>query len=216
MKTYLKINKRAQGHVEMILSFLIFISAVIFIFTFLNPLSQPKEKISSMNEIKTTIIGNLSSDIGQLSIITNETEDCYNFVPSDYSNNNYFEIENAPRKYIIFFSEIFQENYASKKDDLCSSVYYTIGSYSEDKIIVYEKVIEMKDRYLAYDSLKKSLRIKDDFSFNFMDFDRKEIPEMSVSKDIPAGIVRDSYDLPVRVINSSANIQELILNIRVW
>lgn len=218
----MKNNKKSQAHVEMIISFVLFIGAIVFIFIFLNPVAQPKLTTSMMNEIKKTVIQNMSSNIGKLSIVTNETGvgECYNFNPADYSNDNYLEIQDDPiylRKYTIIFSDIFDTSYAPKKNNDCDPENYTIGTYTEESIINYDKISETKVSYESdYNSLKKSSGINYDFSFNFRNLNRVEISELSVSKNIPLGTERDSKDILVRVIDDSGNIQELILNIRAW
>ena len=224
-KMKLNMNKRSQSHVEMIISFLLFIGVVILLFIFLNPVSQPESKTLIMDNVKKILIQNMSLNIGKLSIITNETgvNECYDFNSGDYSENSpedsprkYIEIAEAPRKYTIIFSEGFSNNNAPKKMENCNSGSYILGSYSEEKIIVYEKVISIKKSYNSiYSSLKRLLGISNDFSFGFRDFNGNEISELSVSKNV-SSTERKSEDIPVRVINSSGSIQELILNIKAW
>ncbi|VVB78082.1 Uncharacterised protein [uncultured archaeon] len=212
-------NKKAQGHVEMIISFLIFIGAVSFIFVFLNPISQPKEKTLVMNNLEKKIMSNITSELGELFIVTDANDGCYGFDPLSYLNKNYFELHKPnTREYTIYFSEIFKSKYTTKyiPGTGCDPTKYTVGSYSEEEIISYDKVIELKTQYSGYNTLKKSFGISDDFSFSFRYLNGTQISEMSVSKGIPSGIVRKSEDIPIRVMNSSANIQELILNIMVW
>lgn len=213
----LNMNKNAQGHVEMIISFLLFVGVIILLFIFLNPISQPESDTLTIDNVKETLIKNMSSDIGKLSIITNETgiNECYNFNSVDYPEK-YIEVAEAPRKYTILFSDTFSSSNAPRKYQLCNSGGYILGSYSEEKIIVYDRVISIRDSYNSgYSLLKKSLGISNDFSFSFRNFNGSEISNLSVSKNFPSG-ERKSEDIPVRIINSSGNIQELILNIMAW
>ena len=205
-------NKQGQGHVEIMLSFVLFVGALIFLFLFINPFAKTDE-VSIINEIQKTIINEISLDIGKLSIITNDTFSCYEFRDIEYPGN-YKEVSEADRKYNIYFGEIF-DNSALKKS--CLPQNYTLGNFFSEKMIVYEKVQNLVIDYNTdYEELKKSLGISEDFIFSFKTLVNNEISELSVSKQIPTGVDVEAKEFPVRVINSNAEIQELILNIRAW
>lgn len=205
------INKKAQGHVEVMLSFVIFIGFLIFTFVFLNPFARTKEPSYIMDNAQKAIIGYISDDVGKLSIITNGTS-CYQFAAEDY-NTNYKEVDERNGKYIIYFNKIF-DNSSTKKDGC--PLNYTLGVYSKEKMIIYNKILTLKNNYSDYDNLKISLGITDDFLFTVRDLVGNPITELSVSRNIPQGIDVESRDIPIRVINSAGQIQEFILNIRVW
>lgn len=210
-------SKRSQSHVEMIISFVIFIGFLLFIFIFLNPFARTKEPDYIMDNAQKAIINNMTENIGKLSIILNDSGTCYNFSESDY-DGNYFEV-NDGRKYTIYFSDIFA-NYETKKEDDCGKGNYTWGVYSREDMVVYEKIQKLKENYEKsnedYNNLKKSLRITNDFLFKTRDFAGNGIDALSLNKNIPEGINVVSRELPIRVINNSGHIQELVLNIRVW
>ena len=207
-----KKNKKGQGHVEIILSFVIFIGAIILLFIFINPFARTKIT-SATGEVQEKIIEKISLDVGKLSIITNSTESCYEFNESNY-NGNYVEISEIERKYDIYFGKIF-ENKTTKKG--CAPLNYSLGIYSIKKMIVYDEIIKLVTEYNEdYDALKTSLGIKNEFSFLFKNIKDNEISELSVSKNIPAGVNVISNEVPVRVINKNGEILELVLNIREW
>jgi len=205
-------NNGAQGHVEIIMSFMLFVGALIFLFIFINPFAETDE-VSIIKNVQDKIINNISLDVEKLSIITKDNDDCYNFNSDNYLGN-YIEIKEVERKYTIYFGEVFK-NSTSKKD--CDPLNYILGIYSSEKMIVYEEIVNLVANYNSnYEGLKDSLKTTQDFSFSFKNKLNQEITELSVLKQPPVGINVEAKEFPVRVINSSADIQELILNIRAW
>jgi hypothetical protein len=92
----------------------------------------------------------------------------------------------------------------------------TIKTQNED-IISKKEVINLKYHYeINYSNLKESLGMTKDFSFEFKDLNGNLDQVLSVSKDIPNSIEIKSIDIPLRIIDESGNIQEVILNIRSW
>jgi len=213
----IKKSKSAQGHLEVILSFTLFISALIFLFIFINPFAET-EKISIIKNIQNKLINEMSLEIGKLSVILTDDEDeinCYNFNPDNYAGN-YKEVYDIDRKYIIYFGEIFN-NDTNNKDPLCSTEQYTLGLYSKEKFIIYRKIQDLVASYNSnYEALKTKLGITNDFSFSFKNIVNGEISELSVSRDVPVGADVEAKEFPVRVMNSNGEIQELKLNIKAW
>ncbi len=214
------IRKKAQGHVEMIISMTLFIGALLFIFVFINPFSSKnQEKISYIKNIEHEIIKNLTANIGQLSIVINNTEGCYNFKEKDYPEVNYIETNDIvnPNRVIIYFSDVFESTINPNKKTSCKKDEYSLSSFSQDDFIVYERIKTLADEYNSdYLGLGKSLGINRDFSFSTKKLDETLIPELSVDKKSPEWVEREAEDIPLIVINENAQIQELILNLKVW
>jgi len=185
-----KIGKRAQSHVEIMLSFVLFMGALILIFMFINPFSKADEQISVIDNVQKALINQTSMEIGKLSIITEDEAYC--------------------------FSDIFL-TYAPNKEDGCSDP-YTAGVYLKENMIVWAKIENLVSNYNTdYSGLKSSLNILNDFSFSFKNIaGDEEVVLTPTSKTPPIGVNVEAKEFPVRVIDSSANIHELILNIRVW
>ena len=206
-------NKKAQSHVEIMLSFIIFIGALMFIFIFLNPFAKTGEKVSVIDDIQKIVVKDISSEIGKLSVIGDSGTVDYVF-PSEYGNN-FVEVQETflnPIKCQLYFSDIFGAG-----TQTCQFTSYALGVYSKEEIIVWDKIILLKQNHETdYNNLKSLLKISDDFSFSFKNIGGGEIGALSVLKNPPVGVNVESKDFPVRVIDSSGNINELILNIRVW
>jgi hypothetical protein len=206
-------NSRSQAHVEMMISFVIFLGALILIFLFLSPFAKTKTVDNSINEVQKIILNKISSDIGKLSVIVNSSSDCYD-VPAEYGTG-FIEAPDAnPRRYNLYFNL----NGAGLKSCLTSTGRnFSLGVYSTENLVVYDNAVGLTNNYNSdYKELKNSLGITKDFSFSFRELDGSAINQISVLKNISQGIEVSSNDIPVRVINSSAAIKNLILNIRVW
>lgn len=206
-------SKRSQSHVEMMLSFVIFVGALMFIFIFLNPFAKTAEKISVIDDIQKTILENIGSEVGKLSVIGNSGGVDYT-IPAVYGNN-FIEVQETfsdPIKCNLYFSNDFGVG-----TQTCQFDNYVLGVYSKEKMVVWNKITSLKSNYEAdYSGLKSSLGISQDFSFSFKNINGAEIEELSALKNPGVGVNVESIDFPVRVIDSSGNINELILNIRVW
>ncbi len=210
--------KKAQGHVEIMISFALFIGVLIFILLFMNPLAKTQEKVSFINKVEQTIIQNVSVEIGKISVILNDSGDCYNSNAVKEYGLEFIEVQDNPRKYTIYYNELF----GSGGIPGCSPgpEDYQLGVYSKEQMFVYEKIQDLIVVYNldedSYKNLKKALKITDDFLFQFKDINGNEVPELSVSRTIPSGVNVESKEFPVRMIDELGNIQELILNIRAW
>lgn len=206
---------RSQAHVEMILSFTIFMGVLIIIFVFLNPLSKTQEKNNDVEPAFKNFLNEISVNAGKLSVIVNSNDDCYNR-PSQFGEK-FIEVQDSlnSKKYVIYFSDYFEIGSIS-----CSSRAkrnYTLGVYSEESLIIYEKIAELKAEYESdYDSLKQSLGIINDFSWNFKNLDGNEISQLSVSKEIPSGLNVQTKEISVIVMDKTGRFYEYVLNFKVW
>ena len=208
-------NKLGQGHVEIILSATLFIGFLIFVFIFLNS-SLKSGKELPVSKVQDAIIDRISSDVGKLSVAVTSSNNCYSLgqVNDEYGTNFVETIDNQ-RKYTIYYGDFFDNNIIGKISCSGKPEDYKLGTYIEESIIVYDKILELKQSYdNNYESLKNSLNIED-FSFQFKD-NGQEIQELSVKPNIPENVDVASKDLTVRVINNKAEIKEFVLNIKTW
>jgi hypothetical protein len=205
---------KSQGHVEVIISFVLFIGFLLFIFVFLNPFARTEEPSYIMDNAQKAIMSSITDKVGKLSVILSESGTCYNFDETDYGSK-YREVSESNAKYTIYFNDIFFI-YAPKKQIVCDNKNYTLGVYSEEKMGVYDKITDLKEDYNNYEALKNSLGITNDFLFSVSDLTGAKIEALSASRTVPGGVNVESRDIPMRVINNNGQIQELILNIRVW
>ena len=207
-------NKLGQAHIEIMLSFVIFIGFLLFVLIFLNPFAKT-ESVDLISSIEKSILNNVSADIGKMSVIgANGTNDYT--IPSPYNNINFvekIETTSPTQKCTLYFSnEIFAVG-----TQTCTFSTYQLGVYSTEKIIVYGRIGTLKTNYdTDYNGLKSSLGVINDFSFNVESLDGVEIPGLNTARNIPSGIEVQARNIPIRTINNQGNVQELMLNIRVW
>jgi hypothetical protein len=209
-------SKKSQGHVEMILSFVLFISFLLFIFAFLNPFSKSKEPDYIMEDIQRSILDNISSEVGIFTVFPNTTFGCYNLstkITEDYGSN-YRENVESGLKYTLYFSDLI--NPASMyKNAGCSELNYTLGVYIKEKLVSEDLVQEFNISYVSdYKGLKKSLGINKEFSLIVLDQDKN--PIFTAIRKIPNNVEVESKEIPVRTIDSNAQIMERIILIKSW
>jgi len=209
---------KAQAHIEVILAFVLFISAITIFFLLFKPLSP--SILIPIQDTQDKITNTLSDNVGKLSAIVKTNTDCYSLtnVNPDYGNN-FIEIKDPAntKRYTIYYHPTLTQSTISCGIPIDSTV-YKLGLYSTENFFIKNKITTLKHDYETdYTTLKSTLNLKTDFSFSFKDLYQNTIPELTPTpKTPPVGINIISNDLPVRVIDSNGFIQELILNIRAW
>lgn len=215
-------TKNSQAHVEIIISFAIFLGALAFVFIFINPFAKGNASTNNFDSFEKILIEKLSVDVGKLSLVSYDTiNGCYKISDfSKYSDKNYMEIiENSPtyKKYSIYFSDFILSSSAPHNSMTCDESSYNLGVYSNEKIISYEELKNVKkDCSTGCDDFKKNNGINFDFSFNCKDLDNNYIDEISFSRKIPVGVEAGAKEFPIRAITNEGKIIELVFNLRVW
>ncbi len=221
-------SKRSQGHVEMILSFVLFISAIIFIFFYINPFSKTIDNGNEIEQVQRIIMKNISVKAGRLTIASyvdpiNNPDGCYDFAALEYPSVNYVEIlETTPgtdKKYTIYFSDSFPTINPNHRIPSCSANNYKLGAYSKETIILYdllENLATISNTDIGYKKIKEDLGINMDFIINSTDLNRNYISELSFRRRVPTGVKIDSKELPIRLIKNDGTMLDVIFNLRVW
>jgi len=234
---YIQKSKKSQGHVEMVLSFVLFVGFLIFIFMFINPLIRFEEK-STINKEKDVIISKISENIGKVPVVV-EDGYCYplNEIKNRYGDKFIEKDEGTFSKDSTNYHRYTLYFFGDKTVDVpvCGSITenggqkkYKIGTYSKEKLVLISKIIQLKGEYdNDYINLKKQLAIGD-FSFSIKDLDGITVELWSVSKQIPKNTNVVSIDIPIKILvdmNDLGNkksqfkdedFREMILNIKKW
>jgi len=215
------INKSGQGHVEKILSMVLFGTFLIILFFFLMPaFRDKKEGDLNIKNIENKLIELMSNDVGKLSAIVAAPDEngahCYslNAVLGTYGNN-FVEIKDPEndRRYTIYFGVDFHERRISCENNPGRD--FTLGTYIKEKILTESKISILKNSYENnYKGIRNNLKI-DDFVFEFRE-NGNIIEELSVSKNIPENVEIISITRLVRIINEEGQIRNFKLNIRSW
>lgn len=212
-----KMNKIGQGHVEVIISFVLFMGAILFIFFYINPFSITKENSNDIDQTQKIITQAISSEAGRLSITGNESNGCYEFSNSEYPGNYIEYPETTPKKYTIYFSDKFSSPNAPNKKSGCTD--YKLGVYSNDTIIIYDllkNISTASANDADYKNLKKNLGINSDFNIECSDMNKNTISELSFYRRIPFTIQVKSKEFPIRIIKSDGTILQAMFGLKVW
>jgi len=154
--------------VEIVLSFVLFVGVLIFIFSIMNP-TKTSVGVLELRSLEKELMNNISISVEKLSIVVGSKGDCYTkSVVEAIGGNRYVEYQDPknPRRYTIYFNDIFEER--GNVSCLAGDINFTIGTSMNETIIYYENLKKLKEHYEnEYNSLKNNLEIAGDFAFKF-------------------------------------------------
>lgn len=208
-----KIGKRGVSAVEMIISFLLFLGLITFIFVYMNPLGKSStlmtneaiaEGIEKYAGIEMNVTG-ISSE-GSACFSVQNVFGQYPFVMDEDGNkvgsmmeggNLYIE---GGRKFYYVYSGDSPEHYNLSG---CRDRNYSTSVMGAEKTYSYKKLAEMNTTYHSnYASLKSELKIPSsrDFTLTLFDDSMEKIVDMSgsipkrqiVSLEYPVEILKDN------------------------
>jgi hypothetical protein len=241
--TYMKRNiKKTQTHLETILSFVIFLSFLLVILFFINPVTNPKQSYASLDDVQTRIFNNLSIDYNPISLIlfSSPVKDCFsieeapivngsfividssgNFLPSKVQSGKIFvkTSSDSEKKYYSFLlsdSLSSADDPGSNCDNLASSQ-YSFGVLGFEKAIFSKALKYFNSSYLSdYNGLRRKLGITKEFSFSVFDLTRINLynESLSLNSALMGNVL--SRDIPYILINETGGKQKIIFNLRVW
>jgi hypothetical protein len=230
-------KKNGQIHVEMILSFILFVGAVFFIFFFLNPLKSNTNVYTDLDNSYREILKNVSIEYRYISLaLASNANTCFtvanpfrekeNLIVQDSSgnilassiNSSFIKIAPSGKFYRIYFSDYFNHSDSSSltscPDISAQSSFGPLGFQNE---VLYENLIKLDQEYSSdYNSLKSDLNLNNDFEFVVYDENHEVLINNSLSlhKLKPSNVY--SREIPLEVIYPNASQNFIILNLRVW
>ncbi len=216
-------NKKAQAHLETVLSFVIFIGFLLFIFIYINPFANLNQKKEVMRNIENSIMKNITQDIPTISCVpkqrTTTNKGPCDLCGFDDLSYNYYAIREDGEKYVAYYSDMFSNTPIKCIDPAEYNYIYELGVLANKTVIFEESIKYLKSRYenseSSYNQLRQELGIVYDFSFKVQDLDKNEIGGLSVTKQTLSKDV-DAKNIPIRTINATGDVKELILNLRAW
>lgn len=235
------IGKRGT-HVGMVLSFVVFITFVIFLYDVLEPvLQRDREKENSLEYLKDRLVGELSEEVTIVTLRVNDDHDfanpCFgipegnivnlfegdNFVVKDEGgvlrsyniSGGSLRINSNKRFFRVHISEGFENApvlIRSDCDDLGSN--YSVGNVRKSKEIFISKALNLESFYNAdYAALKKELELPLNVEFGFaLDHGEGTITAGDSGNAEEVYIER----LAVQYMGTEANLNHGNLTIRVW
>lgn len=234
----LKITKKGVTHVEMMLSFVIFISFITFMMIIFKPFKIVSINTSTLDVTESKIINYASTNLTVSSLILNSSftsnpGNClYAYFPlpnkviikdenaniinaSKSSEYLYLRYSSENRVYRVSSSEELEEkNFDTASCDRLDESNYTIGVTRNYKKISYSNLAKLNEVYNNdYANLKKNLSLINDFTFIVRDssgilFEGKKYK--------PRGINIIAKDIPIEILDKNANLNPAILNLQVW
>ena len=213
-------EKRGASHIEMVFSFILFVSFVLFLLVYIRPyktqgltdsiilgLHDSFEKYTEINLTKIFIKKNCSVNCFDINIrglngvggSLVKTAIDGEKVNSSFSNG-ILSIESDEDSFYVFISEEFEDSSISCNPTQLDESNYTIGSVDKKIVISNKKLLELKREYEDnYDSLKEKFGIPQSLDFGI----RSE--NYVLEKLIPrnAEVVSRVYTHPVLFENGS-------------
>ena len=234
-------NKRgASSHIEVILSFLIFFSFIIFILIFLRPQETSLVSGSTISAIHNSFLERAYTNYTAIFLKTDMHEEflgncffvqldekvvAYGFnsrnslvkdaiteaiAPSELEATGQINIEKSEEFYRLYMSNEF--NPTTPPSGCQPLTDFKIGSINEKKIISQKKLNELKSEYDNgnYEQLKSNLGLSPNLGFAIV----SEI--VTMQKNIPAKteVLAESYS--EEVLFESGEIKNIIFTIKIW
>ena len=237
-------SKKAQGHVEMILSFAIFVGFVFVMFIFMNPAKEKTTSYAGLDTAETIVLDNLSTNFQYIALILVNPRpnlNCFavnnpfnfseNVLAIDENNNvvNSYNQVISPQKiyikptnknsrlYKLYFSNDFADYPEYGPCDDLNPVNYTFGVLTKEKLVLFEKLAGFQEIYEEnYKQLKSDLKITEDFEFVVYNLNRTQILfDTTGLHKLKTSLVL-SRDIPLRIIDMNGTQSDILVNFRVW
>ena len=229
-----RVNKRgASNHLEMILSFVLFLGFFFFVIIFLQPYETNILTTSIVDGAYYNFLQYTNEEVVQFSIKINDAPlDCLSIPLQDsfqgyksvfvYDINKNFSNSKILDKNIIikneklsgFFNIILVKDFIKPEEVLtCSNVYenYQIGGIINESIISYTKIKDLKIEYDSnYEKLKEVFAVPGKFDFAI----NSEI--ITLERPIPDNIKVMAKSYTERVILENGTIINVEFIIRAW
>jgi hypothetical protein len=235
-------NKKSQAHVEIIISFVIFVGFVLAMLLFLNPASNKKTDYSSLDKVWEKIYRNISSNVYHASLVADipsnvscfKVDNLYNIsyrfvvldeegkkLEANFENNKeniVIKKQASGKAYDIYFSSSFSaQDYNPNNCLNLQSQNYDYGSINVERRILTESIESLENNYLNdYAGLKIKLGIKEDFDFYVINITGGILFNKTLEL---AGLRKPDVlarQIPLRVINKNLTNIDIIMQLRVW
>lgn len=239
-------DKKAIGHIEVIISFVIFIGFVLFLLTFLNPIKNKEVSQAVLDFAERGILSEASVDYNYTSVKTNEAQNGNFFIDFSRVNgiseriiiksevgvirgaiqSNKLYIDGDGSKFYTVYSSpefnipayTFEEAVELSEDE----GEYSIGLLRKNRVLSDSKIIELKNRYdTNYDELKAEFKIPDSNDFGFVITSATGEEIIKAVKNQPSKISIIAKDISLQMLdyneeNNAWEIKYVVLNIQAW
>lgn len=234
-------QKKAQAHVEEILSFVIFAGFVFTLLIFLNPVGQKSTSTTVLDFTERQIIDNLSISYEKVPLILDNApqdincfyvnnsrhftgnilvkdsqEQIKKFKILDGDSRIYIETSLNERYYIIYYNSSLND-YPLASIASCNQILaedYSFGLTDKTNSVLYENLISFNNSYNEnYEALKTNLHLNNEFVFSV--FQNNSLI-MNAERQKPSARNILSRNIPLLAVDRNLSRTDIILNLRVW
>ena len=233
-------NKRGT-HVGVILSFLIFVTFLAFLYSITEPATRvSRDKLDLLEYLKVELLKEFSEDLSILTINLTGEEGCIVFgeideglsgwgvVAKDSEGNLLYshrkDVETEVSGAQIGILKLYYSKEFSNGTDLGCETYLSSGDYDIRIFRTTQEIFnstinrisnEINENYTYYEELKSKLGASsdDEFGFTFSDGNKNFIAGTE-EKDVNVDIY--SEEIPIQYLDNEANINPGFLSMRVW
>lgn len=236
-------KKRGSHHVEVILSFIIFLGAVGFALWFFSPDGGVRRADSSMEYVFREVNRNASIDLISYSVKINPTwvsgltPEIIGFEVNGIDSEMFgrartedgsvlginregdeFYVKNfdwdGTSLIYLDFSKFFSDDNLIDSSVGVVEDYYDLGSKEKSEVLEESKIHDLQSRYFSnYSLLREDFNVYVDFGFNIV-FDDGE--RIDVEKQIPQGLDVFSETRRVKVLRENGNVEFADMIVKVW
>ena len=236
----IKLKRKAQGNLEIVISFIIFIGFVFFLFLIF-PVARKEKSQVGIDAAELGIINFTGSQMTYFTIFFNETatsidnpNNCIKFSQNITSRNISVRDENDTlvnsiidnSEIIINSTKKFYQIYSSSgiesedfHNDGCKEIGendFKLGMIRESYVLSYSRLIELNKTYFSgYNALISDFNIpnREDFGFSLREINGEIIVEAVKKKPSRDVIARE---IPVQILYSDGSLKYAILHIEEW
>lgn len=231
-----KLNKKAITHIEVIISFVIFVGFIIFLFIFLKPLKNQELSPTILDSSEYEIDNYANVNYSYISVKLNDSSlECFilpikmgkvvvndedkHLVSAESIDEEVYVLGIKRNFYAIYSSLIFNEN-SFVHPDYCPRLTkdnYTLGLLRETKVLSYDRLVELKERYNQdYKNLKKEFNIPESNNFGFSVRESNGNKIITALNKQPSKINIIARDVPSQLLYTNGTIKYVIMNIQAW
>ena len=232
----MKLGKKGLSHIEVILSFVIFLGFLVFLIAILNPFKITNKDKTYLDVLERGIKDYTSQELKFQALILNKTrEDC--FYIEDYEDRNIIAkdsvlkivyaystsdlkvyVNGIDNFYYLYSSSEFEENRFDGKNcgkiekngyDFGLKLDYNVTSYNKLKDLVKNSSDNYRDTGISL-----GLPSFEEYSFNVRDSQGNWM--LNFTKGKPNKVEILARDVPIQIVYSNGTITYAILNIQVW
>lgn len=228
--------EKKGSHIGVVISFIMFITFVLFFYFMLSPALKIESKQNSLEILQKKIIDLSSEDITIISVKNSNPDSClkmtgffsdFDFgekiivrsnlsvLDFSYFGNDLYIGSDANSFFRVYFSDIFDNSESGTMND-CEEI-YEIGLVKTEKIFSEQKIKSLFTNYSNnYELLKNNLGlpISNNFGLDFVYFNGTEISAGQISENFRGNVY--SEETSIYYIKNNALTEMGILRIRIW